>query len=190
MTNSNNTIAVNDIIKHLESIRFVKNKFDIFSSMGLLAIIATFYYLIFDREEFLFNMSQWYNLFIWILMITYPILRYFLTFHIFELNKTGITTRHHGLIKWSDIDNVSSYDNYEEEKNEETPVYRHEVTVSLSNNKKVKLKLSNYTIEDKKLLAQIKPFLSKNFKMKDVIIECFINIYTKNKTKHNSVFKT
>ncbi len=164
----------------LNSIEFRKRRYDSFSYVGILALLATGYYLIFDSREFLTNMEKPYNLLIWVLMLTYPVIRYFFPFHIYIINSKGITLKNNDFLSWKDILEIEVYDNYDEEKDSDTPIYKLELTIKTKEYETKKINFSNYTIANKELLKKIKPFLSKNLKMKDILIKIFMIFYEKN----------
>jgi hypothetical protein len=165
----------------LNSIKLSKSKFDYFSYMGIMVIIATVYYILFDRDKFLANMQVPINLTVWILLISYPLIRYFFPFHVYRLDSNGVTLKNGEYLKWSDIQSMDIYDNYEDEKDNDTPIFRVEINVVTFDDKKRIINLSNYTISNPELKEKLKPLINKNFKMKDAIVKIFNSFYEKHK---------
>ena len=62
-----------------------------------------------------------------------------------------------------------------------TPTYRLVINLKTVNDQKKKINLSNYTINNKELKKKLKPFLNKEFRMKDALVKIFATFYGKNK---------
>lgn len=154
-----------------------------------MGIIATFYYLLFDSDKFLINMNEPINLTLWILIILYPFIRYFFPFHVYQLDSKGITLKKGEYLKWSDIKSLNIYDNYEEVKDDDTPIYKLEINVVTLDEKKRKINFSNYTIDNPELKAKLKPLINKDFKMKDALVKIFETFYEKHKTHYNKTYE-
>ena len=164
------------------SINFRKSKYDSFSYVGFLCIIATVYYLLFDRDDFLNNMEEPINFTCWILIMSYPLIRYFIPFHVYQLDSHGITLKKGAFLKWNDIKTINIYDNYEEVKDEDIYSYKLEINIIKLDNSESKIDLRNYTIAEPELKAKLKPFFNKDFKMRDALVKIFEAFYEKHRT--------
>ncbi len=142
-----------DIDPKTGDVLLVKNKFNYFSMLGALAYIFTPYHIYNDKTEFLNNMENPINLGIWLLMILYPIVRYFLPFPTYKLDSKGIEIKNNEMLKWEEVISLSCYED-EEEDSEDNHIFRRYFYFKLTNNQVKKLSLTNYTINIKQEIKQ------------------------------------
>ncbi len=140
-----------EIDPKIRDVILVKNKYDYFSMLGLLAYIYTPYHLFNNKAEFINNMEDPINLGFWLLMLLYPIIRYFLPFPKYKLDSKGIEVKNQEKLKW---DNILSLSCYEDEDGEDKHIFRRYFFFKLSNNQIKKLSLTNYTINNKQDIKQ------------------------------------
>ena len=137
---------ISRLIDKFKTIEFVKKRYDSLSPVGLVAIGYTVYYTIFKEESFLENMQKPENLALWSAMILYPIVRYFWSFHIYKMDSKGIMLKKQEFLAWTDIKDISVYDNYEEQKNAEDPVYAFEIKLTTKDDEEEDMEASHHFV--------------------------------------------
>jgi len=129
----------------------VKNRYDYLSMMGLLAYVYTPYHLITDRSGFIENMQEPLNMIFWLAMLMYPIVRYFMPFASYKLDKIGIELNRNEKLSWDDIASISCH---EEKDDEDNYTFKQDYYIKLTNKQVQKLSLRNYTISNYRYIKQ------------------------------------
>ncbi|MCK4662290.1 MAG: hypothetical protein KAT68_05455 [Bacteroidales bacterium] len=164
-----------EIDHRLNSINLVKKKYDYISVLSVIAYVFTLKYIITNDTKFLNNMKEPINLIFWVAILLYPIIRYFIPFHKYKLDKTGIELKKSSKVKWTDIKSVSLF----EEVDEESSSSKQNIFLRLNSGKIEKLLLRNYSIENAKFYSRI--LKEKGYKMNemDMIESLIMSFYNK-----------
>jgi hypothetical protein len=164
-----------------------KSRYDRLSIYFLLGFIPSFLILVFRNSEVQENLHDPINLILPILALVYPLIRYYLPFPQFRLNKDGISLNMKSSIKWTEIESIRRYDLMDDEDN---AIIKTLFFFRLKTQTTLKINITNYKWNvGIKLDDTIKTELT-NIRQEEIIESIIVSFYNEfsKRTNHNNVY--
>ncbi len=130
---------------HTRDIEFRKSRYDKISITCISGYIFTMFYVLSGDEKFVENIKDPFNYLFWLVILIYPVIRYFIPFKKYRIDSKGIQVNKELLIKWKDIKSIHNYIQIDNEDNSITTFYLY---IVLNTYKNIRISVDNYVLTD------------------------------------------